>query len=416
MSRAVLRVEGLGKCYREFGSEWRRVLSWFNRGVKPQHEIWTVRDISFEVGRGEAIGIVGHNGAGKSTLLKMITGTLAPSTGRVRCSGRVAAILELGMGFHPDFTGRENVFHCAGMMGFSREQVAAAIDEIEAFAEVGEYFDQPVRTYSSGMHVRVAFAVATAFQPEVLIVDEALSVGDAYFQHKSFARIRAFLEQGTALILVSHDNSAIMSLCNRALLLEGGRLLAAGDPENVINVYAARTAEHEREVGLDEAAGSRVKKPLRSGNGRAVIDSWTLLEASTGRPRERFVVGQTARLVVVCAVRTPLEAVGLGLMIRDRFGLPVFGTNSFLQDAQAERVRQGQRLVFRADIPLQLGKGHYSITLALEDASRQRLDWIDLALMFEVVQPGVERFVGTAFLPTVMSCDVTNTLDGGEKA
>jgi lipopolysaccharide transport system ATP-binding protein len=416
MSQPVLRVEGVGKCYRDYGSEWRRVVSWFNKGVRPRQEVWTVRDISFEIGRGEAIGIVGHNGAGKSTLLKIITGTLAPSTGQVHCQGRVAAILELGMGFHPDFTGRENVYHSAGMMGFSKEQVASVIDEVEAFAEVGDYFDQQVRTYSSGMHVRVAFAVATAFQPEILIVDEALSVGDAYFQHKSFARIREFLEKGTSLILVSHDNSAIMSLCNRALLMEKGQLLASGDPENVINVYAARTAEHEREVGVDHAAGSQVKQAVRSGNGRAVIESWRLVDADTGLSREHFMVGQKASLVVECSVHANMQAVGLGFMIRDRYGLPVYGTNSFLQGAQADQVQHGQQWVFKADIPLQLGKGNYSITIALEDAAHQRLDWIDLAIMFEVAQPGVERFIGTACLPAVMSCDVNNVQDEGQKA
>jgi len=408
MSQSILRVEGLGKCYRDFGSEWRRVLSWFRPGVRPRHEMWTLQDVSFEVAPGEAIGIVGHNGAGKSTLLKMITGTLAPSTGRVECHGRVAAILELGMGFHPDFTGRENVFHAAGMMGFAKDQIDEVIDEVEAFAEVGEYFDQPVRTYSSGMQVRVAFAVATAFQPEVLIVDEALSVGDAYFQHKSFARIREFLERGTSLILVSHDSSAIMSLCNRALLLEQGRLLASGDPENVINVYAARTAEHEREAGLDEAAASLEKKSVRSGSGQAVMERWALLDTASGEPADVFRVGQSVTLQVECRVNAALDELGLGIMIRDRYGLPVYGTNSFLQQAQAKGVQAGQRLVFKTEIPLQLGKGSYSITLALEDQLQQRLDWIDLALMFEVAQQGVESFIGTACLPVAMSFDICN--------
>ena len=413
MSQSILRVEGLGKCYRDFGSEWRRVLSWFRPGVRPRHEMWTLQDVSFEVAPGEAIGIVGHNGAGKSTLLKMITGTLAPSTGRVECHGRVAAILELGMGFHPDFTGRENVFHAAGMMGFAKDQIDEVIDEVEAFAEVGEYFDQPVRTYSSGMQVRVAFAVATAFQPEVLIVDEALSVGDAYFQHKSFARIREFLERGTSLILVSHDSSAIMSLCNRALLLEQGRLLASGDPENVINVYAARTAEHEREAGLDEAAASLEKKSVRSGSGQAVMERWALLDTASGEPADVFRVGQSVTLQVECRVNAALEALGLGIMIRDRYGLPVYGTNSFLQQAQAEGVKPGQALVFKTEFPLQLGKGSYSITLALEDQSQQRLDWVDLAVMFEVTPPGVERFIGTACLPVAMSFDIHKEQDRG---
>ncbi|HES76002.1 MAG TPA: ABC transporter ATP-binding protein, partial [bacterium] len=175
--KPVLEVNNIGKAYRDYGGEWRRVLSWFGLPLKPRAEHWTLRDISFSIHPGEAVGIVGQNGTGKSTLLKIITGTLKPSTGHVRLHGSIAAILELGMGFHPELTGRQNAFHAAGLMGYSREQINAVIGDIEAFAEIGEYFDQPVRTYSSGMHVRVAFSVATAFRPDILIIDEALSVG-----------------------------------------------------------------------------------------------------------------------------------------------------------------------------------------------------------------------------------------------
>ena len=228
MSDVRLHLRDVGKAYREWGSEWRRFASWFGMHPKPESEDWVLRHVSFEVRAGEAIGIVGQNGAGKSTLLKIVTGTLRPSEGVVATAGTIAAILELGMGFNPDLTGRENVLHSAALMGHPNDKVLAAMPEIEAFAEIGEYFDHPVRTYSSGMQVRVAFAVATAFRPDVLIVDEALSVGDAYFQHKSFDRIRQFQKQGTALLLVSHDAAAIQSLCSRAILLERGHVLRDG--------------------------------------------------------------------------------------------------------------------------------------------------------------------------------------------
>lgn len=402
----LLSVSNLGKCYRDWGSELKRFASWFNPSIQPDSVHWSLQDISFTIKRGEAIGIVGHNGAGKSTLLKMIAGTLTASTGRVECHGRIAAILELGMGFHPDFTGRENVYHSAGLMGFSRDRVNEVIQLIEEFAEIGEYFDQAVRTYSSGMQVRVAFAVATAFQPDILIVDEALSVGDAYFQHKSFARIRQFLDQGTSLILVSHDNSAIMSLCHKALLLDQGRLIAEGDPENVINVYSARTAQHEKDVGLDEAASATDKQQIRSGSGSAVIESWRLLDGQTRMQKDVFNVGQTLLLTVECHVNENLNALGIGMMIRDRYGLPVFGTNSFLNKAEAVNVKKGQRIGFEICTQLMLGKGNYSITLAVEDHEQQRLDWIDLAAMFEVSQTSQDKFIGTACLPTKMTAVV----------
>ncbi|MDR3323168.1 MAG: ATP-binding cassette domain-containing protein, partial [Zoogloeaceae bacterium] len=185
-------VSGVGKAYRQYRSRWGRLAEWLWPAGPPRHTLkWVLRDISFQVTPGEAVGIIGINGAGKSTLLKLITGTARPTTGHIALQGRVAALLELGMGFHPDFTGRQNAYMAGQLIGMERQTIARLMPEIEAFAEIGDYLDQPVRVYSSGMQVRLAFSVATALRPDVLIIDEALSVGDAYFQHKSFERIRA---------------------------------------------------------------------------------------------------------------------------------------------------------------------------------------------------------------------------------
>jgi len=206
-----LVVSHLGKAYKRYAGKWARTLEWITG--RPQHEqTWVLNDIHFTVHPGEAVGIVGVNGAGKSTLLKIITGTTQPTKGSVHTEGRVAALLELGMGFHPDFTGRQNVFMAGQLLGLQGDEIAACLPAIEAFAEIGDYIDRPVRTYSSGMQMRLAFSVATAVRPAVLIVDEALSVGDAYFQHKSFNRIREFGKQGTTLLIVSHDKAAIQSI------------------------------------------------------------------------------------------------------------------------------------------------------------------------------------------------------------
>lgn len=225
------------------GAASRRQLVW--RACTCSRRKLVLRNVSFAIEPGEAVGLVGQNGAGKSTLLKLVTGTLQATEGSVHVNGRIAAILELGMGFNTELSGRQNVYHAAGLMGFSTAQVDQAISEIEAFAEIGPYFDYPVRTYSSGMQVRVAFAVATAFRPEILIVDEALSVGDVYFQHKCFERIRQFRQQGTTLLIVSHDRDSILALCDRAILLDKGRVLRDGGPEEVMDYYNALIADRK---------------------------------------------------------------------------------------------------------------------------------------------------------------------------
>ena len=200
-----VQVVNVGKAYKTYPSQWARLAEWVIPNSKPRHTLkWVLRDINFSLQPGEALGIVGMNGAGKSTLLKILTGTTKATTGNLSTTGRVAALLELGMGFHPDFSGRQNVYMAGQLLGLSMEELNSLMPAIEAFAEIGEYMDQPLRTYSSGMQMRLAFSVATARRPDVLIVDEALSVGDSYFQHKSFDRIRQFRMEGTTLLIVSH--------------------------------------------------------------------------------------------------------------------------------------------------------------------------------------------------------------------
>src|SRR5690606_6960679 len=227
---------------------------------------WVLRDLSFTVEPGEAIGLIGVNGAGKSTLLKIITGTTQPTTGSVQISGRVAALLELGMGFHPDFTGRQNAVMAGQLLGYTVEEISDLMPEIEAFADIGDYIDQPVRVYSSGMQMRVAFSVATARRPDVLIVDEALSVGDTYFQHKSFERIRQFRRKCTTLFIVSHDKQAIQSICDRAILLIRGRLAFEGEPEVVMDYYNALLAEHQNQT-IEQTITPSGKTQTISGTG-----------------------------------------------------------------------------------------------------------------------------------------------------
>ena len=200
----TIKVSGAGKAYRQYASRWQRLAEWIVPYSRVRHQLkWVLQDVSFTLEPGHSVGIIGLNGAGKSTLLKLISGTTLPTTGSVSVSGRVAALLELGMGFHPDFTGRQNAYMAGQLIGLRTDEISALMPEIEAFAEIGDYLDMPVRVYSSGMQMRLAFSIATCKRPDVLIVDEALSVGDGYFQHKSFDRIRAFSEQGTTLLILT---------------------------------------------------------------------------------------------------------------------------------------------------------------------------------------------------------------------
>lgn len=246
VARPVLRVDGLRKCYFVYAQPRDRLKQFvlpraarlLGRPARAYYrEFWALQGVSFSVAPGETVGIVGRNGSGKSTLLQLICGTLSPSGGTVAVDGRIAALLELGSGFNPEFSGRENVFLNAAILGLTRAQTEARLPEILAFAEIGEFIDQPVKTYSSGMVVRLAFAVAIHVEPQLLVIDEALSVGDERFQRKCFARIEAMRRTGVAVLFVSHSAGTVVELCDRALLLDGGELLAAGEPKRVVAAY-----------------------------------------------------------------------------------------------------------------------------------------------------------------------------------
>ncbi|MBP0049720.1 ABC transporter ATP-binding protein [Marinobacterium sp. AK62] len=398
----AVRVSDIGKAYRQYPSRWARLKEWLIPGQGVRHELhWVLRGVSFEVRPGEAVGVIGVNGAGKSTLLKLITGVSHPTEGSVEVVGRVSAMLELGMGFHPDFTGRENVIMAGQLLGFSARTMADLMPSIEEFAEIGEYIDQPVRVYSSGMQMRLAFSVATVQRPDLLIVDEALSVGDAYFQHKSFQRIREYRDAGTTLLMVSHDKGAIQSICDRALLLDGGRIAMEGDPESVMDYYNALLARREdQNIDRQPVAGERVQ--TRSGNGAASILKVQLLGAK-GEPVENVKVGQEVSMRVQVRVDRPLPELVVGFLIKDRLGQPVFGTNTHHLGKSLTELPAGRTLAFQFNFCACLGAGHYAVSVALHTADNHlenNFDWLDMALMFNVISTGVPEFSGVAWLPT----------------
>lgn len=399
MSGAV-EVNGLGKAYRHYPGRWSRLAEWLLPWGAPRHRLgWALRDVSFSVERGDALGIIGFNGAGKSTLLKIIAGTTQATEGSVRVAGEVSALLELGTGFHPEFTGRQNVYMVGQLRGLQREQLDRLLPSIEEFAEIGSYFDEPLRTYSSGMAVRLAFSVATAQRPEVLIIDEALSVGDAYFQHKSFGRIREFREQGTTLLIVSHDRLAVQSLCDHAILLHQGRLLRRGETEDVLDYYHALMAERTAAL-IRQQAGAQGVVQTRSGSGEVeLLSVW--LENGDGLPVEAVKVGEPVTLCVRFRTEAPVASLVVGVLLRDRFGQEIYGINSHRLGMPIGPLAAGQEGVFRLAFEMNLGEAHYAVTVALT-RSDSHLDhtyeWRDRALIFHVLNTAYPKFVGRAWL------------------
>lgn len=401
-----ITVTNLGKAYKKYPTRWARLAEWVLPGNKPRHELtWILQDINFTVSPGEAVGIIGMNGAGKSTLLKMITGTTMPTTGSVEITGRVAALLELGMGFHPDFSGRQNVFMAGQLLGLSIEEIERLMPEIEAFAEIGEYIDQPVRMYSSGMQMRLAFSVATAQRPDVLIVDEALSVGDAYFQHKSFDRIRKYRDQGTTLLLVSHDKGSIQAICDRAVLLSSGKLAMEGDPESVMDFYNAMLADRENHK-VEQRVQEDGKLQTVSGSGDVSLVSAELLNKD-GHPIEVASVGSPVTLRISAKCTKNIDDLVVGYMIKDRLGQAVFGTNTFHHKQVMHNLKESQEVKVDFDFNLNIGEGSYSVSVALHGDDThvgRNYEWCDRALVFNVINTSEKAFVGVAWLPQKVRC------------
>jgi lipopolysaccharide transport system ATP-binding protein len=402
MSRTVLCVDDVSKRYAGYNSELRRFATWFGAPLQPDSEHWAVRDVSFFLQSGQAMAVIGENGAGKSTLLKMITGTVRPTTGRIEVGGRISAILELGVGFNMEFTGRQNVYQAGGLMGLPRGEITALMPEIESFAEIGAFFDEPLRMYSTGMQARLAFALATAVRPDLLIVDEVLSVGDAYFQHKSFSRIRKFKEEGVAILLVTHSMSDVREICDRVLLLHKGRVVKDGMPDEVVDYYNALISEKENaKLSIEQRRAKNGWVLSRSGTFEAVVTSIALLDVKSGQEISQARVGQQLDLRICVQVSTDLPRLVLGIMIRDRTGHVIWGTNTWHTSQVIESVGAGERLICVTRFRCDLGPGSYSISPALVSSSTHldnNYEWTDNLLVFDVVNFDKAPFIGTSYL------------------
>ncbi len=411
----IIRTEKISKCFRIYRHPSDHLKELLTFGKRRYHEpFWAVKDVDVEVERGCCLGIIGENGSGKSTLLRIIAGVLRPTEGNISIGGRVSALLELGAGFNPHFTGRENIFLNASILGFSDAQTKERIPSIEKFAEIGEFVDRPVRTYSSGMFVRLAFAVAIHMDPDILIVDEALSVGDLFFQQRCMRRIHQLKQQGVTIVFVSHDLQAVRTLADRTIWMDHGRVHLEGKTEEVVSKYlAAMVTRGRKEVMAEEPLG----KPLvtsdelniseealakipsfithlpnidhRYGNGKAQIVGIGIYGA-TGESVNAIAQGDRVCVRISVEFEQEVSHPNVGFMLRNRLGQDVAGTNVMHEGLQLPPARPGERLSvdFIMDLPfLQSGFYHFSPAVADGGLDQYEMcDWVDNATALEVIQ------------------------------
>jgi len=355
-------------------------------GSRPRHtDFWALRDIGFSLEKGETLGLVGPNGCGKSTLLQIVSGILQPTSGRVVTRGRIAALLELGAGFNPEFTGRENVYLNGEIMGLSRAEIDRAMPSIEAFAEIGEFMQRPVKEYSSGMYVRLAFSTAIHVDPEILIVDEALAVGDAVFANRCVRKFQELRERRITVLFVSHDLGLVKQLSDRAILLLHGRIAAEGAPRDVINRYIGLVLEKQEPGRRKE---DRIRASFRHGDGTSEILGVQLLNPR-GEEAASIASGEEVTVRVRCRFHREISGPMVGILIRTRIGMDVYGTNTRIEQADLGSFRAGDELEVDFRLECWLTPQSYTLTVATQNADGSSHDWLDDAIAFDVVDTRV---------------------------
>jgi ABC-type polysaccharide/polyol phosphate transport system ATPase subunit len=377
----LILVQNVSKRYRLYRRPADRLREMLP-GSGPQHtDFWALKDIGFEVERGETLSLVGPNGCGKSTLLQIVCGILQPTTGRVVTRGRIAALLELGAGFNPEFSGRENVYLNGEIMGLSRGEIERAMPSIEAFAEIGEFIERPVKEYSSGMYVRLAFSTAIHVDPDILVVDEALAVGDAVFANRCVRKFEELRARKVTVLFVSHDLGLVKQLSDRAILLLGGRITAQGKPNDVINRYIGLVLERQQAQAKKE---DRVRGSFRHGDGTSEITSVEILN-SQGEPAATVRSGETITARVRARFHTAQSHPMVGILIRTRIGMDVYGTNTGIERIDFGDMQAGDELSVDFRMDCWLTPQQYTLTVATQSADGSSHDWLDDAIAFEVL-------------------------------
>ena len=422
MGHPVIELDDVTKRYKIYKNPRHRAVEMLVPGVRRLHtDFWALRGITLTVERGETIGVVGVNGSGKSTLLQLLAGIIRPAGGRLEVHGRVSSLLELGAGFHPELTGRQNVEMFGTIIGLSLAEIRRRLPDIERFAGIGDFIEQPVKTYSSGMFVRLAFAAAIHVEPDILLVDEALAVGDAVFQHQCVRRIREMQAAGTTVIFVSHDAGMIKAVSSRVVLLDQGRLVAQGDPAEIASLYFARASAEIAKVqaagasvtigsasGAQEIPGGSLEPQtqlFRHGTGDAMIRRVELLDAG-GRPTTAVGFNEEAVLRVHAEYRTAAPASIIGFSLRDRTGAELIGTNTFEEGVTlpAREPNSALTVDFRLRLPLTPGTYSVSSAIAPDRYTRAYYDWVDNALVVTVLPPSSGKAIhGQVWVPVEIS-------------
>jgi lipopolysaccharide transport system ATP-binding protein len=372
MGEFAIHLQNVSKCFKRYDRPLDRLKELLLPGKSRASEFWALQDIHLEINAGETIGIVGQNGAGKSTLLQIIAGTLTPTTGTVKVNGRVSALLELGSGFNPEFTGRHNVFFNGRLLGLSQPEIRSKFDDIAAFADIGDFIDQPVKTYSSGMFIRLAFAVAVSSDPDILIVDEALAVGDVYFQQKCFERIRALQRLGTTLLFVSHDPGSIYNLCDTAILFESGHIVLKSTPRQVLDRYEANLIKqrdaHPNALVIQNST-NEVETSLKD---VAVVTSdvkiqFVELRDDDGQNVETIVSDQWIEICVGVLFLQDFSDPIVGFKIRDKTGATLFVNHTYNMNQPIGQVSQNTPITVRFRLRVPLIEGMYTVTIGVAD-------------------------------------------------
>ena len=380
----MLSIQGISKVYKLFDkpSDRLKQLAPFT-SVHPR-EFWALRDITFEVGKGEIVSLIGPNGCGKSTLLQIVSGILQPTSGRVVTRGRLAALLELGAGFNPEFTGRENVYLNGEILGFSPAEMARILPGIEEFAGIGDFIDRPVKEYSSGMYVRLAFATAIHVDPEILIVDEALAVGDAIFANRCIRKFEELKERGVTVLFVSHDLGLVKQLSHRAVFLLNGEIQAVGSPKNVIDRYIGMVLERQKSDREKSARSRALKSTFRHGDGSSEVLEVQLFDAE-GRSSMVFLAGQSMSIRIRTRYHRRTVAPMVGILIRTRIGIDVYGTNTRVEKFDTGIVEPGNEVEVTFRFTCNLTPQQYTLTVATQNSDGSSHDWLDDVLAFDVV-------------------------------
>lgn len=388
LSDLSISVQGISKCFKIYENPTDRLKHFFKEDKKYYKEYWALKDITIDIPKGKIVGIIGKNGSGKSTLLQIIAGTMSPTEGTVKVKGNVAALLELGSGFNPEFTGRENIYMNAAILGITKEEIEDHIDDIIDFADIGDFIDRQVKTYSSGMFVRLAFSVSTFMIPEVLIVDEALSVGDVAFQKKCFDRIKQLIAKGTTVILVSHDMSTIRMLCDTVVYLEDGQIKMIGDPKVVVDEFMKKMLgkdDHLAEdieishANQDDELNKLVPNHLKfnfhenidktiNGSYKAILYECYILD-EIGKPITSLKSKKSYTIRCKIKVNEYINYFNIGILIRDKFGQDIFGksvNNLEFQGVDSE-FDAGDELICDIHVDLNIKHGTYFLTIGLQD-------------------------------------------------